>query len=200
MVIVGLTGGFGTGKSFVAGLFRKLGSKVVDADKLAHGTLKKGSVTYKQIIAAFVRSILNKDGSINRPALGRLVFNDKKKLSTLNRIIHPVVIGQIKNKIKESGANILVIDAPLICETSLLKMIDMLVVVKSSRQKQIERCIKKFNLDKVGVYKRIACQMPLKMKLRKADRIIDNNGTRKGTGKQVIRIWQELKKGAIVWK
>ena len=200
MIIVGLTGGFGTGKSFVAGLFKKLGAQVVDADKLAHRTLVKNSPTHKKIVSAFGRSILGRDGSINRRALGLLVFSDKKKLGLLNRIVHPVVIGRIKKMIKAPASGILVINAPLICETSLSKMIDALVVVKASKQKQIERCIKKFNLSEADVCRRMACQMPLKMKTDRADHVIDNDGTRKETEKQVTKIWQELKKGATVWR
>jgi len=200
MIIIGITGGFGTGKSFVAGIFKKLGAQVVDADSLAHRTLKKGSATYKSIVAVFGRSVLDKAGAVNRKALGRLVFGDKKKLAALNRIIHPVVIGQIKERVEGSGKGVLVIDAPLICETALADMIDALIVVKASKQRQIDRCVKKFKLSEADVRRRIACQLPLEIKLKKADRVIDNNGTRSVTEKQVTKLWQELKKGAIVWK
>ena len=200
MMIVGLTGSFGTGKSFVADIFKKLGAQVVDADRLAHQALEKDPATYKKIVAAFGRSILGKDGAINRKALGKLVFGDKKKLAMLNRIIHPVVIEQIIGTIKTPGNKVLVIDAPLICETSLLKRIDVLVVVKASKKRQIKRCVKKFNLGEADVCRRIVCQMPLKKKIAKADYVIDNDGTRKETEKQVTKVWQEIKKGANVWR
>lgn len=200
MPIVGLTGGFGTGKSFVAGLFKKMGAEVIDADRIAHRILKKGSVTYKRIVAVFGSSILNTGGSINRKKLGKIVFGGKKKLSRLNRIIHPVVIGGIKDKIRESKNDILVVDAPLICETGILRFMDKLIVVKASRQKQIDRCIKKFSIRKKDVCKRMACQMPLKTKIKKADYCIDNNGTRKETEIQVKKIWQGLRKGAGLWR
>jgi len=193
MPIIGITGGFGTGKTFVASLFKKLGAEVIDADRLAHQTLKKGSATYKKIVAVFGKAVLDTGGSINRDKLGRIVFDNKKKLARLNRIIHPVVIKQIKKRIRESKNDILALDAPLICETNLPDLMDVLVVVRSSRQKQIERCVKKFNMEKKDVCKRMACQMPLKAKISKADYVVDNDGTRKETKKKVNRIWQELK-------
>ena len=92
MRIVGLTGGFGSGKSFVASLFRGLGAKVVDADKLGHKALKKGSVAYKRVVAAFGKNILLPDLSISRKALAGKVFANKVNLEKLNRIVHPGII------------------------------------------------------------------------------------------------------------
>lgn len=200
MLIAGITGGFGTGKSFAAAIFKELGAEVIDADKMAHKALRKGSETYKKIIDVFGRSILDGSGLISRKKLGREVFSDKRKVARLNRIIHPIVIVQIKKRISSFKGKILVIDAPLICETSLSGLIDALIVVTSSREKQIARCIKKFKIKKEDVYKRTACQMPLKTKINKADYVIDNNGTRKETRMQVIKIWQDLNKGARVWR
>lgn len=200
MPIVGLTGGFGSGKSFVAGLFKRKGAKLIDADRLAHKTLKKGSATYKKIVAAFGKSILDRAGSIDRRKLGKIVFDDRKRLKKLNSIVHPVVIRKIKERAASSGSDVLVLDAPLICETNLSGLMNVMIVVKSSREKQIDRCVKKFNMKEADVCKRMACQMPLKSKMSKADYIVDNNGTRKETEKQVIKIWQELKKGVKAWR
>ena len=194
MPIVGLTGSFGTGKTYVSSIFKSLGAKVIDADKLAHKSFKKNSAAYKKIIATLGRSILSADGSINRKALGRIVFNNKKRLAELNSIIHPGVIREIKDRIKSSKDEVLIIDAPLIFETGLALLMDVLVVVKASRKEQIKRCVKKFNISEQDVCKRMACQMPLKVKIERADYYVDNNGTRKETEKQVKLIWQELKK------
>lgn len=200
MPIVGLTGGFGTGKSYASSIFKKLGAKVIDADKLAHKALKKGSAAYKRIVAVFGKSILDPKGSIKRKVLGKIVFNDKKRLAKLNKIVHPYVIGAIENSIKASKNEVLIIDAPLICETSLSGLVDVLVVVKASRKNQIDRCVKKLDMEKEDVCKRMACQMPLKEKINKADYIIDNDGTRKETVIQVKQIWGDLKKGAFLWR
>lgn len=200
MPIVGLTGGFGTGKSYAASIFKKLGSKVIDADKLARKALKKGSVAYKRVVEVFGKSILDSKGYIKRKTLGKIVFNDKKLLADLNKIVHPYVISRIENSIKASKNEVLIIDAPLICETSLSDLVDVLVVVKASRKNQVDRCVKKFYMKKEDVCKRMACQMPLKEKINKADYIIDNDGTRKETVIQVKQIWQDLKKGEFLWR
>lgn len=200
MPIVGLTGGFGAGKSYAAAIFKKLGAKVIDADKLAHKALKKGSAAYKRVVEIFGKSILDPKGHIKRKTLGKIVFNDKKRLAKLNKIVHPYVIGAIKNRIKASKNEVLIIDAPLICETSLSDIVNVLVVVKASRKNQVDRCVKKFYMEKEDVCKRMACQMPLKEKVNKADYIIDNDGTRKETVIQVKQIWQDLKKGAFLWR
>ena len=197
MRIVGLTGGFGSGKSFVASLFRRLGAKVVDADKLGHKAMKKGSATYKRIVAAFRKKILLPDLSIDRRSLADIVFANKKSLSKLNRIVHPRIIRDIVKRIDKTVKNdILIVDAPLICETNITGLMNVLIVVKASNNNQAERCSRKFGIKKKDVCKRIAMQMPLKRKIRMADYIVDNNGTKEETKKQVRNIWKELKKGA----
>lgn len=196
MRIVGLTGGFGTGKSFVASLFRRLGAKIIDADKLGHKALRKGSAVYKKVVTAFGKKILKPDLSINRQALANIVFADRKNLSKLNRMVHPEIIQDIVNRINAAAkGEVLIVDAPLICETNIAGLMDVLIVVKASKRSQIKRCSRKFNMSQRGVHKRIACQMPLNKKIRIADYTVDNNGTKQDTKKQVRKIWQELKKG-----
>lgn len=201
MRIVGLTGGFGSGKSFVASLFKKLGAKVVDADKLGHKALKMGSAVYKRIVAAFGKKILFPDLSINRKALAGIVFANRKKMAKLNRITHPWIIKEIVKRIRRvAKSEVLIVDAPLICETNITDLMNVLIVVKASKKNQIERCSKKFGMREKDVCKRMACQMPLNRKIRMADYIVDNNGTKKETKKQVRKIWKELKKGAQIWR
>jgi dephospho-CoA kinase len=197
MRIVGLTGGFGSGKSFVASLFKKLGAKVVDADKIGHKALSKGSSAYKRVVAAFGRKILKPDLSINRPALAKIAFANRKNLEKLNRIVHPGIISEIVKRIRSTAKNeVLIVDAPLICETNITGLMNALIVVKASKKNQIERASRKFGMREKDVVKRMAYQMPLKKKIRYADHAVDNNGTKKETKKQVRKIWQELKKGA----
>jgi dephospho-CoA kinase len=197
MRIIGLTGGFGSGKSFVASLFKDLGANIIDADKLGHKALGKGSDAYKKIVAAFGENILKPDLSINRKALGDIVFADRKRLARLNRIAHPVIIREIVKRIRRAAENdTLVVDAPLICEANITGLMDALIVIKASKKNQIERSSKKFGMNEKDVCKRIAAQMPLKRKIRMADYTVDNNGTKRETKKQVRNIWQELKKGA----
>jgi dephospho-CoA kinase len=115
--VIGLTGGFGTGKSYAAGVFKSMGARVIDADKLAHDALKKSSGTYRKIKAAFGQYALDKSGNIDRKKLARAVFSDEKLLKKLNAIIHPGVIRAIKANIRNSQKNeVVVLDAPLLIE------------------------------------------------------------------------------------
>jgi len=197
MRIVGLTGGFASGKSFVASLFRKMGARVIDADKLGHKALKNGSAAYKRIVAAFGKKILKPNHSIDRKALAGIVFADRKKLAKLNRIVHPGIIKEIVKSIRiASKSEVLIVDAPLICESNITGLMNVLIVVKASKRNQIERSFRKSGMEEKDACKRIAMQMPLNKKIRIADYTVDNNGTKEDTKKQVTEIWRKLKKGA----
>jgi len=193
-IILGLTGSFGSGKTSVAGFFKSFGAKIIDADRIAHSLIKPQALVYKKIVHTFGRGILNQDKSINRHKLGRLVFNNKDLLKKINKITHPEIIRMIKGKIKAAPAGIIVLDAPLLIEKGLEKIVDKLIVVTISRDKQIERIRGKTGLGKGDILKRIKAQVPLGRKVRLADFIIDNNGTRKETKEQV----EEIRR--LLWK
>ncbi len=196
MTVLGLTGSFGTGKTFVASIFKSLGAVVIDADVIAHRVIGKGRRSYKKIIALFGSGVLDRSGRIDRRKLAREVFGDKAKLAKLNSIVHPEVIRIIKADIKRAGNGaVVVVDAPLLIEARLLNVVDKLVVVKSSKKRQIERCVKKFQMKKSAVLKRIRSQMSMKRKLEMADFVVLNDRTRRATREQVRRIWKE-----VVWR
>jgi len=193
MMIIGLTGSFGTGKSYVASVFKELGAKVIDADVLARKALLKNSGTYKKIITAFGKGILDKSGEIDRRVLAGIVFNERRKLKKLNRIVHPEVIRKIKKAIGENTEKrVIIIDAPLLIEADLAKDVDKLIVVTSSKAKQIERCMKKFRISRGEILKRINSQIPLKTKIKKADFVIDNNGAKSRTKEESMKIWRKM--------
>jgi len=194
--IIGLTGGFGTGKSYVAGVFKSLGVRVIDADKIAHGALRKTSGEYRKIKAAFGPSVLDKSGNIDRKRLAGAVFGDRDLLKRLNAIIHPGVIKAIKSKIRNSSkAGVIVLDAPLLIEAGLKNITDKIVVVTCPKDEQIKRCSRKFKIDKKEVLRRIKSQMPLSRKIKMADYVINNGATRAETRKKIEKIWRR-----IVWK
>lgn len=193
MTIVGLTGSFGTGKTFTASIFRGLGAKIIDADKLAAKALSKGSPAYKKAVALFGADIADKEGGINRRRLADIVFNSPDKLTRLNEIVHPEVIKEIKREIKKTkGVRVIIIDAPLLIERGLLGLVDKLVVVRASKINQVKRGMKKFGIKREDVLKRIAGQMPLEEKVKLADFVVDNDGAKSNTRKQVERIWEEI--------
>ncbi|HPM43158.1 MAG TPA: dephospho-CoA kinase [Candidatus Omnitrophota bacterium] len=193
MKIVGLTGSFGTGKTFVASIFRSLGAKVIDADKLAKDSIKKGTAVYREVVKEFGNSILSSDGSIDRKRLAADVFSNDARRAILEKIVHPAVIRSIMDGMaKAKLSDVVVIDAPLLIEAGLGEIVDLMVVVKSSHKKQVERCMKKFGMDKRDVESRIACQIPLNNKILMADFVIDNDGTMSGTRKQTRKVWRQI--------
>lgn len=192
-MIIGLTGGFGTGKTFAASIFRSLGAKVIDADAAAHKAIRKGTKAHGEIVAFFGRAILDDRLEIDRKKLGKIVFADSRLLKKLNRIVHPQIIEYIMGEVRRAGrSKVVVIDAPLLVEAGLAGMVDKLVVVKCSKTKQVERCEKKFCLKKGEVLRRIASQIPLKRKMAMADYVIENSGTKPETKRQVRKIWEEI--------
>jgi len=192
-MVIGLTGSFCSGKSYAASVFKSLGAKVLDADKIAHAALKKGTAEHGKIARTFGPEILNERGNIDRKALAGVVFNDKRALKKLEAIIHPGVVKHIKRAVKKARKNgVIVIDAPLLIEAGLQDLADKLVVVKASQKNQITRCIRKYGTNKEECLKRINSQIPLKMKIKMADFVIDNDGTRKGTKEQIMEIWRKV--------
>ena len=192
-IILGLTGGFGTGKSTVAGILAGYGVRIVDADKINHSLISPGTLTYKKIIKVFGRNILkNNNSAIDRKKLGRIVFSDPKALKQLCGITHPAVIREVKRQIKSARNGIVAVDAPLLIEAGLDSLVDKLIVVNLSRGRQLKRLVQKTSLSRPEILKRIRAQLSLKSKVRLADFVIDNGGTIAKTRKQVALIWRLL--------
>ncbi|MBU0468748.1 MAG: dephospho-CoA kinase [Candidatus Omnitrophica bacterium] len=195
MVFLGITGSLSTGKTSVSLFFKELGAKVLDADKIAHDQMKKGGACYDQIIKKFGKDILDGD-KINRKKLADIVFNDKVKLNKLVDIVHPVVklaIGQeIRRYSNSKKEHLVVVDVPLLFESNLHRYVDWIIVVKATRQQQIERAVEKFKISRQQAISRIKMQMPLREKIRLADIIIDNSRSLIETKKQVKEIWQKI--------
>ena len=196
MIVIGLTGGFGTGKSHVAGIFKGLGAKVIDADKLAHDSIKKGGPAYKMVVSLFGPSVVGARREINRSKLGRIVFADKRSLKRLDAVVHPEVIKAIKKSVRQTARDeVVVIDAPLLIEAGLAGMVDELVVVTCPKDIQVRRCMRKFGIDKEEVLKRIKNQIPITKKIKMADHVVDNSGPKAETREAAKKIWRQ-----IVWR
>jgi dephospho-CoA kinase len=193
-VILGITGSFGSGKTTVAKIFAAGGDKLIDADRIAHSLLKVGSSTYKEIICAFGAKILKKNKEIDRRKLAGIVFARRMALKKLNSILHLKIISRIRGEINKSSKKIVILDAPLLLEAGLKGLVDKLVVVNIAREKQVERIKISRQLSRAEILYRIGSQWPLKRKKRLADFIIDNNGSKKETAKQVALIRR------LLWK
>ena len=196
ILVLGITGSFGAGKTTVALMFKRLGVSVIDADRIYHQLIKPGTLVYKGIVSAFGREILEKNKQIDRSKLAKLVFSKKEALKRLSQITHPAIIKRMSfklSKLKRSQRRkIIVIDAPLLIEAGKISMVDKLIVVKTSKKNQIARCRRRFGISRDGVIKRIRTQAPLTEKIRLADYVIDNNGMLQQTREQVKNIWEKL--------
>lgn len=195
-IIIGITGGTGCGKSTVCSILKKYNSYIIDADKIAHNTIQKGNKAYFEIINYFGDNILDYEENINRKKLGEIVFNDKIKLDYLNNITHKYIINEIVDtlniKKNENKYNYIVIDAPLLIETNLHKIVDTVWIIHCSLKTRLERLKIRDNLPEDIIIKRINNQTPFEKHKDLADFIIINEEEKEL--EDIIK--QRLKKGA----
>ncbi|KYO64291.1 dephospho-CoA kinase [Thermovenabulum gondwanense] len=196
MKVIGLTGGIASGKSTVSGILREKGAYIIDADEISKALVEPGKPAYLEIVKHFGQEILNEDGSLRRKKLGRIVFADKEKLALLNKITHPKIIEEIKRRLEEAAnrnENVVVIDAALLIELGLYKMVDEVWLVTIDEKTQLERLLKRDSfLEEKEAKDRIRAQMPQEEKVKYATRIINNSGDFSQLLKQVEDYWREL--------
>ena len=193
---VGLTGGIGSGKSAVSRLLQSYGAVVVDADLIAREVVEVGTPGLAAVVAAFGREVLQPDGSLDRPALGRLVFADSTALATLNAITHPRIAERttaLFREAAEAGAEVLVHDVALLVEHGLTRHYDAVVVVAASPATQLDRLVRLRGMAEDDARARIAAQAPLEDKLAVATHVIRNDGPLEELAPQVERLWTSLR-------
>ncbi|MGE5379934.1 MAG: dephospho-CoA kinase [Methylocystaceae bacterium] len=195
MKIIGLTGGIASGKSTVSRCLADLGAHIIDGDVIAHQIIEPGEPAYQAIIEHFGEQIIGSEGKIDRTALGTVVFNHPEELTQLNRITHPYIGKVIRQRIEqaaESDVRVTVLDLPLLFESRMEKMADEVWVVWVSPDVQLQRLIKRDQIDEKAARARIDSQMPLDEKRQRAQVVIDNNGTEIATCQQVTRFYNDL--------
>jgi dephospho-CoA kinase len=198
MIIVGLTGGVGTGKSTVTNFLRELGAYVIDWDELARKVTRPHSQAWREIVEHFGKSVLNEDLTVDRQKLADIVFSDKRKLAKLNRIVHPRVFEEderITSEIRSHDPDALIIkDIPLLFEVGHHISVDKIVVVSASEQTQLRRLEEK-GISREDARNRIKSQLPLDKKIKSADFVINNDGPLEEAKRQVKEIYLSLRKG-----
>jgi dephospho-CoA kinase len=201
MIIAGITGTIGTGKSTVTRMFAGLGAFVIDSDQLARQVVEPDKPAWHGIVDYFGRAILNEDNTINRQKLAALVFNDPVKLHELNSIVHPDVIREdrrLADERKLIDPNGLIIkDIPLLLEAGpeiARMLVDKIIVVYASPEVQLKRLIAR-GMSEPDARSRINSQVPVKDKLKFADFVINNDGSLEETGSQVKAIYEQLVRG-----
>jgi dephospho-CoA kinase len=195
MLMVGLTGGIGSGKSEVSRLLAERGAVVVDADLVAREVVQPGSAGLAGVVEEFGEDVLTAEGALDRPALGKRVFADPAALARLNAIVHPLVghrTAELVEQARSSGAPLVVHDVPLLVENDLGSMYDAVVVVAASPQTQVDRLVRLRGMDAQEARQRIDAQAPLADKLAIADHVLDNDGSLEDLAAQVDELWAVL--------
>lgn len=195
---IGITGGIASGKSAVAGMLRKLGFKVLDADGLAHTLIEPGRPAYEEVLREFGTEVLQADGRVDRGKLGALVFADKEELARLNAIVHPRVEEEMTRTFaaweRDGVRDAAFVEAALLVEAGYQKKLDGLIVTWCKPEQQMERLLER-GLSKAEAQRRIAAQMPAEEKLQYATEQIDCSGSMEETRRQVDELAARLKRG-----
>lgn len=198
MLVVGLTGGVGSGKSTVAHLLSEHGAVIVDADAIARAVVEPGTEGFASVHAAFGNEVLGADGSLDRRALAALVFRDAEARAELERIVHPLVRRQsdLMTALADDDA-IVVHDVPLLAETGRTEAYDLIVVVDASEDLRIERLRHSRGWDRASSSARMAAQATREDRLALADEIVLNDGDIDHLEDQVDRLWERLQERAV---
>jgi dephospho-CoA kinase len=197
MIKVGLTGGYATGKSFVAAELERLGCYVIYADRLGHQVLEPDGEAYGPTVEAFGREILGSDGRIDRKQLGSVVFRAPELLEKLMGFVHPAVFLLEEKMLADFQARsphgIAVIEAAILIETGRYKVFDRLILTVCDEATQIERGMKRDGLTAEQVRQRLSNQLPVEKKTSYADYVVDTSGEKQETIQKVQAIYRDLK-------
>ncbi|HEX4684593.1 MAG TPA: dephospho-CoA kinase [Gemmatimonadaceae bacterium] len=195
MLLAGLTGNIGSGKSTVAQMLSERGATIIDADVLARRAVELGTAAFDRIVQRWGDDVLAPDGHLDRAALRRIVFADHDQLEELNQIVHPEVErlrSRLVEQARKRGDRIVVCDIPLLFERHMTDAFDRIMLVDAHRAVRLERLVKDRGLRETEGMEMIAAQMPAELKRARADFVIDNDGTLTQLERRVQDVWAEL--------
>ena len=194
MLLVGLTGGIGSGKSTVARLLERRGAVVIDADHLAREAVAMGSPGFAQVVDAFGGSIVGPDGDLDRKALAAIIFSDPERKATLEGIVHPEVARRFGEQVDELRGTdrVVVYVSPLLVELGLAPAFDVVIVVTASPHLRVSRVASGRDLSPEDVRARMAAQATDEQRMEVAHILVDNDGSLAELEPQVDRIWADL--------
>ncbi|UJA07540.1 dephospho-CoA kinase [Streptomyces collinus] len=197
MLKVGLTGGIGAGKSEVSRLLVEHGAVLIDADRIAREVVAPGTPGLTAVVEAFGPDVLTPDGSLDRPGLGSIVFADPGKLATLNAIVHPLV-GTRSRALEDAAADdaVVIHDVPLLTENGLAPLYDLVIVVDTSPETQLDRLVRQRGMTEHDARARMAAQATREQRREIADIVIDNDVPLDTLRKRVAEVWDELTRRA----
>lgn len=194
MLLIGLTGGIGSGKSTVSARLAQHGATVIDADAITRELQQPGTAVFDAMVERFGKGIVAPDGTLDRQAVADVVFADPAALADLNAIVHPAVGAEIARRLEAAavaGGGVVVLDVPLLVETGRDDMA-MLVVVDVDPEVAVRRLVHQRGMREEDVRARMARQAPREERLAKADHVLDNSGTLEELHAQVDALWARL--------
>lgn len=193
MILVGLTGGIGSGKSTVSTLLSERGAVIIDADAITREVQQPGSPVISRLVERFGPSIVAADGSLDRPAVAAIVFNDPDALKSLNEIVHPAVGQEMNRRMIEqrSTDHVVVLDIPLLTENPR-EGLQGRIVVDVPVETQVRRLVEFRGFDEADARARIGRQATREARLAAADFVIDNSGSPENLGAQIDELWSWL--------
>jgi len=196
MLLVALTGNYGMGKSTVLSLFKKSGFSTLDADRIV-GSLFRKKVILEKIMQLMGSTVFNDNGSLNKKRVAEVIFKNASLRYSLEDILHPFVFEKIKHFVEKMNVhdNILIIAVPLVYERRYEDRFDKIIVVHTTEETALKRLGKK-GVPKKDAFLRLKAQLPITDKMKRADFLIDNNGTLTETKMQVEKLYKKLLKEA----
>jgi dephospho-CoA kinase len=193
MLLVGLTGGIGSGKSTVAGMLASHGAVILDADDFARAAVARGTPGFDAVVTRFGPEIVGADGELDRPRLATLVFGDDDERRDLEAIVHPFVRKAIADGITANAATdrVVVLVNPLLIEMGTHRDCDVVIVMSVDPETQVARSVAR-GMDEADVRARMAAQLPLEERAAHANVVLDNEGDEQQLALQVERLWDGL--------
>ena len=191
VLVIGVTGGIGSGKTTVANLFSSLGAPVIDADELAKQVVAPGQPAYEEILQHFGATILGKSGELDRRRLRERIFSDPAKRDRLEAIVHPRVYAQMKLLLDCLEAPYAIVVVPLLIESGARELVDRVLVVDSPEELQIQRTQRRDGTTRAAVKKILAAQLDRSARLSAADDVIENDTSMEALEKVVSRLHRQ---------
>ena len=199
MLIIGITGTIGSGKSTVAGFLRELGAEVIDADEVGHEVYLPGTPGWKAVVEAFGEGILSADGTVDRHKLGEIVFKNLADLDRLNRIMRPLIFEEmlaLLKKFRQKRTRVVVLEAAILIEAGWSPLVDEIWVTTAPESVIIKRLTAKRELSPSQIQARIKAQLPVAEQKKYASLVIDTNIPLPALKARVAKLWKEIQKPA----
>lgn len=195
MKIIGLTGGIGTGKSMVSQLLARLGTIIIDADKIGHEAFVRDCEVRKEIVATFGKKVISASGDIDREKLGSIVFGNPDARARLNRIMHPRMYDTVKTQLEEyrnQGVRVVMLEAPLLLEAGWTSLVEEVWVTTAPEPVVLQRLAERAGFSKAESLTRIHSQIPSEERIKQADVLIDTDCSFDELKEKVRLLWQKL--------